>query len=168
MREHLNPAYRSICDSVLDSHMRGTEFRWFMAHPQAYKASRRCISLTKEATKKVQIVRKERDIILTIRGCEAIENFIRNRYYVATRSGVREALILAATKAGIGTEGITPKMFRKTYLSWLVVTHPELYFKIAMSAGHTVDVLQNHYAGIAFQREDVTAMREYVKGWGSE
>lgn len=167
-REHLNPEYRIICDVLLNTAMRVEELRWFAEHPEAYKASRRCISLTKSATKKVKVVRSERDIMLTLKGCAAIELFINVKPRIAKRAAMGEALKFAATRAGIESEGITPKMFRKTFLSWLVAVSPEKYFIIAMSAGHTVNILQKHYAGIAFQKEDVAAMREYIKGWGSE
>jgi integrase len=148
--------------------MRVEELRWFVEHPEAYKASRRCISLTRAATKKVKVVRTERDIMLTLRGCEAVELLIKVKPVIAERAAMGEALQRAAVYAEIGKEGISPKMFRKTFLSWLVAASPEKYFNIAMSAGHTINILQKHYAAIAFQREDVTAMREYVKGWGSE
>jgi integrase len=168
LRVHLNPEYKIICDVLLNTAMRVEELRWFSQHPEAYKASRRCISLTKSATKKVKVVRNERDIMLTLQGCEAVELFIKVKPYIAQRAAMGEALKFAAEAAGIGSEGITPKMFRKTYLSWLVAASPENYFLIAMSAGHTLNILQKHYAGIAFQREDVMAMRAYVKGWGGE
>jgi integrase len=164
LRECLTPDYRVVCDVLLNTAMRIEELHWFEKHPEAYKASRRCISLS---SKKVKVVRVERDIMLTLRGCEAIELFIKVKPRVANRSAMGEALKRAATYAEIGTEGITPKMFRKTYLSWLVAAIPENYFVIAMSAGHTLNILQKHYAGIAFQREDVVKMREYVKGWGT-
>lgn len=167
-REHLNPDYKIICDVLLNTAMRVEEMRWFAEHPEAYKASRRCISLTKSATKKVKVIRSERDIMLTLKGCEAVELFIKAKPRIAKRAAMGEALKFAATNAEIGTEGISPKMFRKTFLSWLVAASPEKYFNIAMSAGHTINILQKHYAAIAFQREDVTAMRDYVKGWGSE
>jgi integrase len=148
--------------------MRVEEFRWFASHPESYKPLRRCISLPKIAIKKVKVVQPERDIMLSPYGCESIDNFIRNKYSVPCGVSMWQALRRAAEKSDIGIEGITPKMFRKTFLSWLVVTHPEFYFIIAMSAGHTVNILQTHYAGIAFQKEDIQEMREYVKGWGSE
>jgi integrase len=165
LREYLNPEYKIICDVLLNTAMRVEELRWFSQHPEAYKASRRCVSLS---SKKVKVVRVERDIMLTLRGCGAIELFIKVNPYIAQRAAMGEALKFAATESGIGVEGISPKMFRKTYLSWLVAAIPENYFVIAMSAGHTLNILQKHYAGIAFQREDVVAMRAYVKGWGGE
>jgi integrase len=166
--EHLNPNCRVICDVLLNTAMRVEEMRWFANNPEAYKASRRCISLTKLATKKVRVVRNERDILLTVKGCEAVEMFIKLKPHIAERDSMGKTLKFAATNAGIGTEGISPKMFRKTYLSWLVAAIPEKYFSIGMSAGHTLNILQKHYAAIAFQREDIGKMREYVKGWGGE
>jgi integrase len=78
---------------------------------------------------------------------------------------MRKAFILAASKS-IGTEGITPKMFRKTLVSWLIKCMPEKAFEISASMGHDLNTMRGHYVGIAFERKDVEDMRVFLKSWG--
>jgi len=169
MFEKMNPTYRSICEGLLHSQMRVQEFRWFVAHPESYKASRRCISLPKDAIGKTETVFAERDVILSIRGCQVIEHLI-NLKLKAKEFPSRQAMNVyirnKAIESGVGGEGICPKMFRKTMISWLIAVYPEKHAWINSSAGHTSDIQLRHYMGVAFNRVDLDDMRSLLKGWG--
>ena len=165
----VNPTYRAIFEGLLHSQMRIEEFRWFVGHPEAYKASRRCISLPKEAIRKTETLFKERDVILSVRGCQAIEHLISMHLKpkdFPSRQAMNVYLNKRAIEAGIGDEGVCPKAFRKSVISWLIAIYPEKHAWINSSAGHTSDIQLRHYMGIAFNRGDLDDMRTWLKGWG--
>jgi integrase len=81
---------------------------------------------------------------------------------------MRDVLIRAAVKAGLGKDGINPKMFRKCLVSWLVECRKELgidSLEITASMGHSESVMMEDYLGIGFGREDHADMLEFLKGW---
>lgn len=161
-REQLNPVYQIIADVLIYSGMRIEEFWVFMKNPQFYKASRRCISISSAKTK-CRI--KERDILLNQKGCDAVELCLKLKPKRMDRHAMNQAFKLAASKS-IGTEGVSPKMFRKTCVSILAKLYPEKLMYISISMGHTLEVMRDHYLGISFTREDTEDMRDFFKGWG--
>ena len=166
LREHLNPVHQVLCDVSLNTGMRGAEIWAFVKHPEWYRASRRCIEMPIGSIKKVRCLHKERTIHLTPTGCKAVEMLIGLKLKTPIeRSNFHVSLRLGASKC-IGTAGITPKMFRKTLVSWLIKCMPEKALEISASMGHNLETMRVHYLGIAFERKDVEEMREYLKGWG--
>ena len=87
------------------------------------------------------------------------------RLNIPTRQTLNEDLQRWSIKAGIGDKGITPKMFRKTLVSWLVFCCPERLLEIMLSMGHTDNVSMKHYLGLPFRNEDKDEMRNYIGGW---
>ena len=165
-REQLNPVYQILADVALNTGMRWVELWAFIKHPEWYRASRRCIELS--APTKEKCLWRERTVHLTPTGCRADEMLIGLKLKKSVnRKNVLMAFRLAASKS-IGEAGITPKMFRKTLVSWLIKCMPEKALEISASMGHTQEVMRIHYLGIAFERKDVEEMREYLKGWGGE
>jgi hypothetical protein len=165
-REHLNPVYQILADVALNTGMRWVELWAFIKHPEWYRASRRCIELSAPAKEKC--LWRERTVHLTPTGCHAVEMLIGLKLKKSVnRKNVLMAFRLAASKS-IGVTAITPKMFRKTLVSWLIKTMPERSLEISASMGHTQEVMRIHYLGIAFERKDVEEMRSYLKGWGGE
>jgi integrase len=164
-REQLNPVYQNIADVLLYTGMRVEEFWAFCDHPTWYKASRHCISLPKGSIKKVKCLNKERDITLNEMGCKVIETMQALEYKKVTRHAMNQAFKLAASKS-IGVEGIAPKMFRKTCISWLVKIYPSLHLNIAASSGHSLEVMRQHYLSTSFAKEDVDDMKVWFQGWG--
>ena len=166
LREQLNPVHQVICDVLLNTGMRGEELWAFVKHPEWYRASRRCIELPLGSIKKIRCLHKERTVQLTQKGCECVETLIKLKLKrPVARSNFHLSLRLAASRS-IGEAGITPKMFRKTLVSWLIKTTPEKAFEISASMGHDLNTMRQHYVGIAFERNDVEEMREFLKGWG--
>lgn len=165
-REQLNPVYQILSDVALNTGMRWVELWAFIKHPEWYRPSRRCIELT--APTKDKCLWRERTIHLTPIGCTAVEMLIGLKLKKSVnRKNVLMAFRLAASKS-IGVTGVTPKMFRKTLVSWLIKVNPKRSLEISASMGHTQEVMRIHYLGIAFERRDVDEMREYLKGWGGE
>jgi integrase len=165
-RDCLNPTHQILADVALNTGMRWVEIWGLVQNPRWYRASRRCIELPLGSIKKVRCLHKERTVCLTASGCDAVETLFKlHLKKPVTRSNLNESLKLAASKS-IGPEGITPKMFRKTLVSWLIKTSPEKAFEISASMGHDLNTMRMHYVGIAFERKDVEDMRGFLKGWG--
>jgi len=165
-REQLNPAHRVISDVALNTGMRWMEIWALVKHPEWYRASRRCIDMPMGSIKKVRCLQLERTILLTPRGCNAVELLLGLKLKKPiTRSNLLVSYRLAASRS-IGVDGICPKMMRKTLVSWLIKSMPEKALVIASSMGHNMEVMRRHYLGIAFERQAIEDMREYLTGWG--
>jgi integrase len=160
--------YKTICDVLINTGMRISEFWELCRHPEWYDVKRRCIDLPGHAVKKAKTVYGARTIPLTLDGCNAVEELFRVNPKYITRQSMIGVLELAAINAKIaeGDKGIMPKMFRKSLISWLMKTYPEKVFVVAASSGHTFDVMQRHYASLSFQRQDIEDMKKFLKGWG--
>ena len=166
IRNELNPKHRLIFDGMLFTAMRTQEFWRFLKHPEWYKERRKVIDLPKGSLLKEKAKQKERTILLSHLGVRAVEDLISNRIKPMTRQSWREILIRAAKKAGLSLEGICPKMTRKTYISWLVASYPSLGILIAISSGHKVETMMQHYLAIGFTKQDLDEIRIYTMGWG--
>lgn len=171
LREHLSPNYVAMCDVMLHTGMRLTEFVKFAEHPEWYDAHRRCIELTAEAIKKKKTVYTTRQINLTKDGCDAVKHFqkmMKDNMKIPPRQSMLGVLCRAAVEAGLpeGDTGICPKMFRKTLVSWLMKTMPEKMFEIAGNMGHTFKVMQTNYTNLSFAKDDQEDMKRFLKGWG--
>jgi integrase len=166
-REQLGTDYKVIVDAMLHTGLRVEELKEVIKNPKWFYASARCIDLPRGVMRKKKSLFRQRSVKLSIKGVEAIEALIAlGLKSLSSRSAMNEAFKRAARKAGIGEQGITPKMYRKTLISWLVACYPDKHILIAMHSGHSVEVMQKHYLGINFERNDVEDMRSYLRGWG--
>jgi integrase len=168
--------YPILCDALLLSGMRPIEFKRFK--PDWYKASRRIISLPEGACMKDKCEFKERTISLSLAGCDAFDKLIAakvkfngNEVPVMNmhpgKVSFNDTLKRYAIAAGIGSEGIKPKMFRKTFVSWLVACYPEKSLYIQASMGHSEDTIVGNYLGLGFTRGEIETMKEkYLGEWG--
>ena len=176
LRSHMPRYYQLICDAFLLSGMRPVEMYRFQ--PSWYRASRRVIQLPPEACLKERCTFKERTIKLSLAGCDAFDKLVSEKVkfkgrevfafeMIPERVAFRDALKRYATLAGIGAAGITPKMFRKTLVSWLVACYPEKTLYIQSSMGHDADTIVRNYLGMVFTREQMDHMRvKYLNEWG--
>jgi integrase len=176
LRAQMPEYYRIICDAALLSGMRPIELERF--EPSWYRGSRRVIQLPKESCLKEKCQFKERTIRLSLAGCDAFDKLtsavvIRKGkeapvwQVLPRRVAFRDALIRYSTTAGISAEGMSPKMFRKTLVSWLVACYPEKSLYIQASMGHNGDTIVNNYLGLGFTRDDIELMRtKYLNDWG--
>lgn len=154
--------YPLMCDMLMHTGMRIVEAQ--ALKPEMYRASRHVIADVK--CNKVKSKSANRTIMLSLPGCDAVEAWLKSGLAVPSRISMGETLRRYARISGIGAEGITPKMFRKTLASWLIACYPEQTLYIAKSMGHDLNTLQKHYLGIGFQRSEIEMMRELLKGWG--
>jgi integrase len=166
LRAQMPEYYQIICDAALLSGMRPVELERF--EPSWYRGSRRVLQLPKDSCLKEKCQFKERTIRLSLAGCDAFDKLtaavLKKR---PKRVAFRDALIRYAKLAGIGPEGMSPKMFRKTLVSWLVACYPEKSLYIQASMGHNGDTIVNNYLGLGFTRDDIELMRtKYLNEWG--
>jgi integrase len=176
IRAQMPRYYQLICDAFLLSGMRPVELSRF--NPTWYRASRRVIQLPPEACLKQRCKFKERQIKLSLAGCDAFDKLVSERVkfkgkeifayeMIPQRVAFRDALIRYANLAKIGADGMAPKMFRKTLVSWLVACYPEKTLAIQSSMGHDADTIVHNYLGMVFTREQMDLMRsKYLNDWG--
>ena len=164
-----NIGYQLITDVLLHTGLRVVEFWALVDHPHWYHSSARVIDLPKEGSaKKARCTITERTVRLTEGGCKALDALFACDIKFRERDAMGNALKRAGVKAGFGTKGISPKMFRKMLISWLVEARKELdidTMDIAASAGHQMETLKNHYLGIGFSKEDHEDIVEFLRGW---
>ena len=180
LRAQMPEYYQIICDAMLLSGMRPVEMERF--DPSWYRGSRRVLQLPKAACLKQKCKFKERTIRLSLAGCDAFDKLTTVKFkskrsqwrevsalvMMPKRVAFRDALIRYATLAGIGAEGMSPKMFRKTLVSWLVACFPEKSLYIQASMGHDGDTIVNNYLGLGFTREQIDRIRTgYLNDWGT-
>jgi integrase len=168
LRIQLNPVYQAICDVLLHTGLRMPEFWDLLRHPEWYDAKRRCIEVPKRTVQKKKLKVVYRQVNLNLLGCEAIEHLFKVNPKHISRQAMTETLCFAARKAELPEldKGVAPKMFRKTIVSWLMKTYPERMFEISASAGHTLDIMKDHYSNLAFAAQDREDIKRFVKGWG--
>ncbi len=176
MRSHMPRYYQLICDTALLTGLRPVELSRF--NPVWYRASRRVIQLPDDACLKERCKYKARAIQLSLAGCDALDKFVsekvvhkKKEYYayemIPKRTAFGDALKRYAVLAGITDEGICPKMFRKTLVSWLIACYPEKQIYIQSSMGHDGETIVNNYLGLGFTREQMDVMRsKYLNDWG--
>jgi integrase len=184
-REQLSDQYRKMCDAALFSATRPVELRRLWKHPEWFDKTRRLINLPKGSIDKKKAP-QWRSVILTLEGAVAIERFLtleldERMIIKQTRKGPvkfslvgptdsawHQALTLAAEKSDIdgGTEAVCPKMFRKTWLSWLVSAHESKIPRISKSMGHDVNTMIKYYLGIGFTKAEAESIAKLVAGWG--
>lgn len=176
MRDVMPEYYRLLCDAHLTSGMRPVEFERFES--SWYRGSRRVIQLPTDACLKQKCKFVARTINLSLAGCDAFERVISTKVkfkkeFISVldmrpkRVAYRDALIRYAKAADISTEGICPKMFRKTWVSWLVACYPEKSLYIQSSMGHDQDTIVNNYLGLGFPSSEIKIMMErFLNDWG--
>jgi integrase len=177
LRSHMKSQYYPIlCDALLLSGMRPIEFSRFQ--PEWYKASRRVIKLPDGACLKQKCEFKERTINLSLAGCDAFDKLLSTKVtykkketpifeMLPKKVSFRDTLQRYSEAAGLGTEGISPKMFRKTLVSWLVACFPEKSLYIQASMGHSEDTIVQNYLGLGFTKDEVEIMKtKYLNEWG--
>lgn len=174
-REELNPVYKLIADVLLNTGMRVEEFwEWYLhdfklkdtPNRRWYKPSLNIIHLPKGVVKKEKALHQERQIILTEIGCQAVEVLLTVEIKKMSRGSMREAFRLAADKAGISSEFVTPKMFRKSIETALLRCGFN-EFRISSSIGHSQETMRTNYAGIQMANEDIEDYKTYFSGWGT-
>lgn len=175
IRGQLNREHRLLFDGLIFTGMRGTEFEIFMNNLDWFDSRRQCISLPKSAILKEKTKFKERDVLLSDMGVRAIEDLAyaisRDNFRPFSRQAWGQDLKRAALNAGIPLDGITPKMTRKTCVSWLVSAFSKsdrgnISLLIAASMGHDLPTMMTHYLSIPFAAQERQEIETFTRGWG--
>lgn len=165
IRQKLKPSHQILFDALLFTGMRGEEFWRFAKCPHWFDLDRMVIHLPKTASLKVRSLQRERDVHLSNWGAQAVERLFDQPCKKISRVAWRADLIQASRRAGIDLQGITPKMTRKTWESWLVATFPNMTLQIGLSQGHTSLTAMNHYLNFSFSPTEKEDMKKYVSGF---
>jgi integrase len=167
LREELNSDYKIRGDFLLHTAMRIREAQYVSGRPECYRKENAAIFLPRVAGMgKRKCIQKNRAVLLSPVGAKAVEVFFEMHLKLPSYQAMEPAFKRAAKLAGIEETNITTKMFRKTMISWLMVCFPDRQVQIAHSAGHNFETMLGHYLMYGFTREDVSEMKEIVKGWG--
>lgn len=165
LRLALQIKHQIIFDGMLFTGMRGEEFWRFIHHPEWFDQDRGVIHLPSSAMLKVKAKQKERDVFLSTWGLQVIERLFDHKIKKITRISWREDLLRGAQKANLSIDGITPKMTRKSWESWLVASYPSMTIQIALSQGHSDLTALKHYLNISFSASEKEEMKKYVSGF---
>lgn len=175
IRDEMFYRHKLIFDCMLLTGMRVVEFWRFVEHPEWLKTTRKCIDLPKGSMLKTRAKQAERTVLLSNLGLHSVESMLayrqNNNLSPMSKQGWQQALKGAAVRAVEEgaletTQGIVPKMTRKTWISWLLVTHPMREGSIAISSGHDTNTMLRHYTGLGFPSHEIELMRMYTAGWG--
>ena len=140
------------------------ECRRIQNHPE-YFDKKTFVEVEEHKTKRTA---KKRWIRLSNKGKTLIHYFFDVDRRLPTVQTWDEKLKRWAELAGIGKEGVTSRMMRKTWESWLMFYYPEQSMMIAQSQGHTLVTAMQHYINMPFTDEDAKLMKEWVEGWKPE
>jgi hypothetical protein len=138
------------------------ETRWIQKHPVCYDKEGRSI---KVSTLKVKVHDKERHIRLSNMAVNEIGHFFNVDKFLPTMAGWDQKLKRWTILAGITDEGVSSRMSRKTYESWLFYYFKGSDMAILGSQGHDATTALHHYARIPFIEKDKQLMKEFVEGW---
>lgn len=165
LRKSLKNTHQVLFDGLLATGMRGEEFWRFIQNPQWFDSDRGVIHLPRQASLKTRSKQRERDVHLTYWGLHAVERLFDNDIDPMSRVAWRMDLLRAAERAGMSIDGISPKMTRKTWESWLVTSYPSMTVQIALSQGHTTLTAMEHYLNLSFSPGEKDDMKRYVTGF---
>jgi hypothetical protein len=170
IRSNLNQTHQLIFDGQLFTGMRIEEFWRFVEHPEWFHADRQYVELPPGSILKVKAKQKERLVLLSFIGTSKVRDLVaaiyRGEIKSITKQGWGQDLKRAALKSNMNIRGISPKMLRKTAISWLMLWYPNDGLRIASSAGHDTGTLIRHYMSIPFSIQEKEQIKAYVIGWG--
>jgi integrase len=170
IRSNLNQTHQLIFDGQLFTGMRIEEFWRFVEHPEWFHADRQYVELPPGSILKVKAKQKERLVLLSFIGTSKVRDLVaaiyRGEIKSITKQGWGQDLKRAALKSDMNIRGISPKMLRKTAISWLMLWYPNDGLRIASSAGHDTGTLIRHYMSIPFSIQEKEQIKAYVIGWG--
>lgn len=140
------------------------ENRWIQAHPECFDKEGRNVKIR---TKKVKVEEKERHIRLSNMAINEIGHFFNVDKRLPTLAAWDKKLRKLAELAGLdeGSKGVSSRMMRKTYESWLFYYFKGSDMAILGSQGHNETTALKHYAKIPFIEKDRELMKEFVEGW---
>jgi integrase len=170
LESHLNADYKIRGNFLLQTAMRIAEAIYVSRHPECFRKENGAIYLPfvtgKEKIGKLRCKQKTRTILLSPKGVKAVQDLFDNNVKFPSYQAMEGSFKRAAKEADIDNRYIRSKSFRKSFISWLMVSMPDKQMSIAKSAGHDFDTMQRHYVEFAFRKEDIKDMKEETDGWG--
>jgi integrase len=170
LESHLNADYKIRGNFLMQTAMRIAEARYVSRHPDCFREENGAIYLPqvegKEKFGKKRAIQKYRTVLLSPNGIKAVKTLLDNHITFPSYQAMEGSFRRAAKEADIDERYIRSKSFRKSFISWLMVSMPEKQMSIAKSAGHDFDTMQKHYVEFAFRKEDIKDMKEETVGWG--
>jgi len=170
IENQLNADYKIRSGFLLQTSMRIAEAYYVMQHPECFREENGAIFLPlvkgAEGFGKLRAKQKERAVLLSPKGVADVKLFFEKGVKFPSYQAMDLTFKRAAKAADFDPRSITTKMLRKTFISWLVISRPELKGMIAASAGHTTDTMDMYYLTYGFRKEDIREMRDEITGWG--
>jgi integrase len=164
---HLKTDYRIRFDFLLYTHVRIAEGYWLVDHPECFRKENGAIFLPNvEEIGKKRCTIKNRTIMLTPTGVEAVEKFFKEKVGLPRYQSMEEVLKRAGRDADFDVSYLVPKMWRKIWISWAMACFPDRMSQIQHSAGHNYATMQGHYITYGFRKDDKKDMEMETKDWG--
>lgn len=166
IEDKLNADYKIRTRYLLTTFMRLVEASYVDVHRETFREDHCAIFLPKnQEIGKERATIVNRTISLTPKGVSAVKDFFDKNVHIPRYQSMEPAIRLAAKEAGFDIRYITTKMYRKTYVSWLIHAFPERETSILHSAGHSLGVMRGHYLAKGFKKEDIKDIKDEVQGW---
>lgn len=157
--------YRRIFEACLFSGMRYVELKRLQRHHKWFDPYSGFITLPQISQKKVKQKEKERWVRLNPRGVDKVSIFLEIGKKIPTYVTWRKNLRSWCKNAGLDDDGMSVKVTRKTWESWLVYYYPQNLVNIFKSQGHSEMTSLKHYLGLPFSEQDGKDMEEFVGGF---
>jgi len=142
--------------------MRYEEAKWAQNHPENYDKE---AGNFKISTNKVKVKDKIRLVRLSTKARNIIQSFFNADKKLPTMDGWNKKLKYYAKLSGMSDAGISSRMMRKTYESWLMFYYPDRKYEILQSQGHSELTALRHYIKTSYNEKDKIIMKEFVDGW---
>ena len=168
------PSNRALFDLMLYAGLRLVEVRQLIENPDIFDEERRLLVIKSGKAKARQ---KERNVILSDTGVQAVRAFLKTPKMPNSPSAWQTNLIRWSRAAGLSplpgrsdddggnVWGITVRTSRKSLESWLLTAYPDQSVRIALSQGHTETTALCHYLNLSFTEEERGDILNEVSGW---
>jgi len=169
------PSNRALFDLMIYTGLRLEEVRQLIENPDIFDEERRLLVIKSGKAKARQ---KERNVILSDTGVQAVRAFLKTPKMPNSSSAWQVNLIRWSRAAGLSplpgrsddrgnVYGITVRTSRKSWESWLLTAYPDRAAWIALSQGHTESTALGHYLNLSFTDEERGDILNEVLGWRS-
>jgi hypothetical protein len=152
--------YKDKFEALLYSAMRYKELQWLYKNPRRFHGDSIHVKNTKFKIKEAY-----RYVHINMQGQRAVENFLRSKTNLPTYQSWGENLKRWCVLADIPADHACAKSTRKTFESWLVISHPHRTLEILASVGHEETTALKHYLTFPFSEKDKQDMFYFVEGW---
>lgn len=157
--------YRIMFEALLFTGMRYVELQRLQRNHKWFDPVSGFVHLPKMAQRKKKQKQKERWVRLNPRGVDKISIFLELGKKLPAYVTWRKNLKKWCKNAELDDAGMSVKVTRKTWESWLVYYYPQNIVNIFKSQGHSEMTSLKHYIGLPFSEQDGKDMEEFVGGF---